>query len=84
MATKSNIEVNGNKYFRVTRTIGKKSDGTPLRKTFYGKGEKEANEKADEFMGSINKGMSSDYKDLDINKLTEIWLYEIKLKDNNF
>ena len=28
--------------------------------------------------------MSSDYKDLDINKLTEIWLYDIKMKDSNF
>ena len=36
MAKKTNFEVNGQQYYRVTRTIGKKSDGTPLRKTFYG------------------------------------------------
>lgn len=28
--------------------------------------------------------MNSDYKDLDISKLTEIWLYNIKLADSNF
>lgn len=28
--------------------------------------------------------MNSDYKEIDINKLTETWLYEIKLKDTNF
>ena len=28
--------------------------------------------------------MNSDYKDLDINRLTETWLYEIKSKDSNF
>lgn len=28
--------------------------------------------------------MNADYKDMDINKLTETWLYEIKLKDSNF
>ena len=55
MAKKTNIEINGNKYFRVTKTIGHKADGTPIRKTFYGSGISEANEKADEFMESINK-----------------------------
>lgn len=64
--------------------LEKKSDGTPLRKTFYGTGINEANEKANEYMDSINKGMNSDYKELDINKLVDIWLYEIKIKDNNF
>lgn len=52
---KTNFEVNGKEYFRVTRTIGKKADGTPIRKTFYGSGIKEANDKADEYMDSINK-----------------------------
>ena len=28
MAKKTNFEVNGNKYFRVTRTVGHKADGT--------------------------------------------------------
>lgn len=55
MARKTNFEVNGKNYYRVTRTIGKKSDGTLLRKTFYGSGINEANEKADEYMHSINK-----------------------------
>ena len=55
MAKKTNFEVNGRQYFRVTRTIGKKSDGTPIRKTFYGSGINEANQKADEYMDSINK-----------------------------
>mgnify|MGYP001857414256 CR=1 FL=1 len=55
MARKTNFTVNGKEYYRVTRTIGKKSDGTPLRKTFYGSGINEANAKADEYMESINK-----------------------------
>ena len=29
-------------------------------------------------------GMNTDYKDIDINNLTETWLYEIKSKDANF
>ena len=55
MAKKTNFTVNGKEYYRVTRTIGKKSDGSPIRKTFYGSGINEANEKADEFLQSINK-----------------------------
>ncbi len=84
MAKKTNFEVNGQKYYRVTRTIGKKSDGTLIRKTFYGTGINEANQKADEYMNNINKGLSEDYKDLDINQLVNTWLYEIKLNDSNF
>ena len=29
-------------------------------------------------------GMNSDYKDIDINKLTATWLYDIKMHDNDF
>lgn len=84
MAKKTNFEVNGKQYYRVTRTVGKKSDGTSIRKTFYGTGINEANQKADEYMESINKGMNIDYKDINIDNLTSIWLYEIKMKDSNF
>ncbi len=55
MAKKTNFQVNGKDYYRVTRTIGKKADGTPIKKQFYGSGINEANQKADEFMESINK-----------------------------
>ena len=55
MAKKTNFEVNGKQYFRVTRTIGHKSDGTPIRKPFYGSCKSEAEEKANEYMNSINK-----------------------------
>ena len=46
MAKKTNFNANGKQYFRVTKTIGKKADGTPIRKQFYGEGKKEAEEKA--------------------------------------
>lgn len=32
MAKKTNFAVNGKEYFKVTRTIGKKADGTPIKK----------------------------------------------------
>ena len=58
MAKKTNFSVNGKEYYRVTRTVSHKADGTPVRKTFYGTGIKEANEKADEYMDNINKRAS--------------------------
>ena len=45
MAKKTNFESNGKEYFRITKTIGHKADGTPIRKQFYGTGKKEAEEK---------------------------------------
>ena len=62
MAKKTNFEVNGNKYYRVTRTIGKKADGTPVRKTFYGTGINEANEKADNYINDIKNGLINNYE----------------------
>ena len=38
MARKTNIEVNGKNYYRVTRTIGHRADGRAIRKQFYGTG----------------------------------------------
>ena len=53
MAKKTNFEVNGKKYFRTTKTVGHKSDGTAIRKAFYGSGVNEANQKADEDRKSV-------------------------------
>lgn len=55
MAKKTNVEINGKKYYRITRTIGKKSNGTPIRKSFYGTGINEANQKADEYVKNYKK-----------------------------
>ena len=38
MAKKTNFAVNGKKYFKVSRTVGRKADGTAIRKVFYGTG----------------------------------------------
>lgn len=82
MAKKTNFEVNGNKYFRVTRTIGHKSDGTPIRKTFYGTGINEANEKADEYMSKIKNGLVIDFEKITLNDLMNKWIYDVKKYDD--
>lgn len=79
MAKKTNFEVNGNKYFRVTKTIGHKADGTPIRKTFYGAGINEANEKANEYMNNVKNGFIETKSS--INDLMNYWIYDY-LKDS--
>lgn len=82
MAKKTNFESNGNKYFRVTRTIGKKADGTPIRKQFYGSGISEANEKADKYMEKINSGLNADFDKIILGIFMKDWLFNIKQFDN--
>lgn len=79
MAKKTNFEVNGSKYFRVTRTVGHKADGTPIRKTFYGSGINEANDKADEYMNKLKNGYSNDFDKVTVVELMDKWLFSIKL-----
>lgn len=79
MAKKTNFEVNGNKYFRVTKTVGHKADGTPIRKTFYGTGINEATEKANEYMNNLKNGMVNDFDKVTVIELMKKWLFNIKL-----
>lgn len=78
MAKKTNFEVNGKDYFRVSRTIGHRVDGTPIRKQFYGTGIKEANQKADEFMNNLKLGLMNDNQLYTINTLLPKWLFSVK------
>ena len=89
MAKKTNFEVNGRKYFRVTRTIGKKSNGKPIRKSFYGSGINEANEKADAYMHNIKNGLINNYEYYTVTDLMNTWLFDFlynssKLKPSSF
>ncbi len=81
MAKKTNFEVNGNKYYRVSRTVGHKADATPIRKFFYGTGVKEANEKADEYMNKLKSGLSLDFETVTIDELIYKWLFQIKINE---
>ena len=89
MAKKTNFKVNGKQYYRVTRTIGKKADGTPIRKPFYGSGIKEANEKADAYMNDIKNGLVSNFDNTTLNELMHSWLFDYlhnssKIKPSTF
>ena len=78
MAKKTNFNANGKQYFRITKTIGKKADGTPIRKQFYGEGKKEAEEKAIEYMNNLKIGLINNNQVMTINILLPKWLFTVK------
>ena len=89
MARKTNIEVNGKNYYRVTRTVGRKADGTAIRKQFYGSGINEANAKADEYINNIKNGLINNYENVTLNDMMHTWLFDVlhnssKIKPSTF
>lgn len=78
MAVEYNCIINGKKYYRITKTVGHKADGTPIRKPFYGEGKKDANNKAIEYMNKIKNGMSLDFENVTIDELIYKWLFQVK------
>ena len=57
MAVKTNVNKNGNQYYRITRTIGHKADGKPIKKEFYGTSKSDAEGKANEYMSKLKNGL---------------------------
>ena len=87
MAVKSNYAKNGNEYYRVTATIGRDSNGKPIRKEFYGKGKKDAESKRDEYLNGLKNGLNLDFNTTSLGKLIYVWLFEvvrIKSKPSTF
>lgn len=89
MANKTNFNVNGSAYYRVTATIGKSPDGSRIRKAFYGKSKKEAEQKRDAYLGLINSGLGADFENRTIGEAVHIWLFEVvrvsdKIKPSTF
>lgn len=77
MAKKTNFEVNGSSYFRTMATVGKDANGKPIRKQFYGSSKKEAEEKRDEYLGNVKNGLNVDYRNMSIEKLMKMWLFNV-------
>ena len=83
MAVKTNYEKNGKKYFRITRTIGKKADGTPIKKEFYGNSKSEAEEKANNYINKLKTGLELDFDSVTLNDLIKRWLFDVLFVSEN-
>lgn len=76
MATKTNCNKNGVKYYRVYLELGRDSKGNRVRKEFYGKSKKEAEEKLEKYKNGLNIGLSNDYDKLVLGNVCKLWLFE--------
>lgn len=83
MATKYNCEKNGKKYYRKTITIGHKSDGTAIRKEFYGNGEKDCDKKIEEFLEKMKSGLNVSAEKLTVEECMHYWLFEVLINSKN-
>ncbi|MBR2744907.1 MAG: site-specific integrase [Clostridia bacterium] len=81
MAKKYNCVRNGKQYYKITKTIGHKADGTAIKKVFYGDGEKDANKKAEEYMNNVKNGLIANYEEMQLSDLMYKWLFNIKLNE---
>lgn len=77
MAKKTNCIKNGKVYFRITANIGKDTNGKPVRKEFYGKSKKEAEQKKDEYLNKINSGLNTNYNKIYMAHFMYTWLTEV-------
>ncbi|MBE1306203.1 site-specific integrase [Clostridium botulinum] len=89
MGRKINYVKNGKEYYRVTVSIGRDSSGKLIRKEFYGSSKKDAENKRDEYLDNIKKGLNVDYKNIVLGELMHSWLFEIvrvsnKIKPSTF
>lgn len=78
MAKKTNFKVNGYDYYKLTKTIGHKADGTPIKKPFYGSCKSEAEEKANKYINDLKLGLIDNDRVYTINILLPLWLYGTK------
>ncbi|WP_297430710.1 site-specific integrase [Clostridium sp.] len=74
MAIKTNYEINGNKYYRVSGVFGRDSKGKLIRKYFYGKNKKEAEQKLEEYKFSLLSGVTQN--NLYFSETMKTWLFE--------
>jgi len=77
MAKKYNCEINGVKYHRKTKTIGHDIDGKPIKKQFYGSGEKDATRKLEEYTNKIRDGLNLNYEKITVAQLMFEWLFNV-------
>ena len=81
MARKTNTEINGKKYFRVTKTIGRDKEGKPIKKQFYGNSKRDAELKYEEWLNNYNAGIKEENKSLSESMYT--WLWEVEKMSGN-
>ncbi len=73
MAKKTNVIINDKKYYRVRAKIGVDKNGKSIIKPFYGDSKTAAEDKRDEYLDGIKRGLSVDYDKDPFNTVYENW-----------
>jgi len=76
MANKTNYTMNGKDYFRISASFGRDANGKLIRKYFYGKNEKDAKKKVEEYKDSLKLGLIID-KNVFLGSTMNTWLFEV-------
>lgn len=79
MAKKYNCTINGIQYFKKSKVIGHDIKGKPIRKYFYGDGEKDADRQIEEFMNKLRSGLKVSAEALTIEQAMHQWLFDVRL-----
>ena len=79
MAKKYNCTINGIQYFKKSKVIGHDIKGKPIRKYFYGDGEKDADRQIEEFMNKIKSGLNVNVEALTVEQAMYQWLFDVRL-----
>ncbi|MCL2264241.1 MAG: N-terminal phage integrase SAM-like domain-containing protein [Defluviitaleaceae bacterium] len=77
MPRKTNTKINGSDYYRVTATVGHKEDGTAIRKQFYGESKRDAENKRDEYVQGIKRGLSAGHDKLTLGAVFYEWFTHV-------
>ncbi|MCL1884146.1 MAG: site-specific integrase [Defluviitaleaceae bacterium] len=77
----SNVSQRKDGIFEARQTFGYKSDGKPIRKSFYGKTANEALKKLEDYAKQVDNGLSLDSRSLTFGQWLDIWLREYKLQN---
>lgn len=83
MAKKYNCTINGVQYFKKSKVIGHDINGKPIRKYFYGDGEKDADRQIEEFMNKLRSGLNVNTEALTIEQAMYQWLFDVRLHSKN-
>ena len=86
MARKTNVEVNGQVYYRVRATVINKY-GEKSVKAFYGSSKKEAEQKREEYLEGIKRGLFQDFDKVIFGEFFKEWLnnvVKISIKDTSY
>ena len=84
MAKKYNYIKNGKQYFRKTKTIGHDINGNPIKKEFYGDGEKDCDRQIEEYMNNIKSGLPAGYEKITLSMAMHSWLFDVLFYADDF